>query len=72
MNYPSELRVVFLHNLGASIDEVHIGRDLGWDVEICGVIWSHSLALRPSLPSYSNPILSLVHIRIFHPSPPSK
>ena len=39
MNYPRELRVVLLlHSLGASIDGVHIGRALGWDVEICGVL----------------------------------
>ena len=59
MKYPRELRVVLLHHiLGASIDGVHIGRALGWDVEICGVLWSHSLALGPQLPSCSNPILS--------------
>ena len=70
MKYPRELRVVLLlHNLGASIDGVHIGHALGWDVEICGVLWSHSLALIPSLPSCINRILSLGHIIIFHPSP---
>ena len=64
------MRVVFLlHSLGASIDGVHIWRALGWDVEICGVIWSHSLALRPAIPSFNNPILILGHSIIFHPSP---
>ena len=59
MKYPRELQVVLLlHNLGASIDGVHIGRALGWDVEICEVLWSHSLALIPALSSCSNPILS--------------
>ena len=43
MNYTWELLVSLLrHNLGVSIDGVHIGRALGWDVGICGVIWSHS------------------------------
>ena len=70
MKYPRELRVIFLlYNLGTSIDGVHIRRALGWDVEICGVLWSHSLALRPALPSCNNPILSLGHSIIFHPSP---
>ena len=70
MKYPRDLRVVLLlHNLGASIDGVHIGRALGWDVEICGMLWSHTLAFRPALPSGSNPILSLGHSIIFHPSP---
>ena len=70
MKYPRELRVVLLiHNLGASIYGVHIGRALGWDVEICGVLWSHSLTLRPALPSCNNPILSLGHSIIFQPSP---
>ena len=70
MKHPRELRVVLLlHNLVASIDGVHIGRALGWDVEICGVLLSHSLALRPSLSSCSNPILSLGHSIIFHTSP---
>ena len=69
MKYPSELKVVLLHhNLGTSIDGVHIGRALGWGVEICVVLWSHSLALRPALPSYSNPIINLGHSIIFHPS----
>ena len=50
MKYPKELQVVlFLHSLGASIVGVHIGRSLGWDVDICGVILSHSLALGPAL-----------------------
>ena len=40
MNYPRELIVALLHyNLVASIDGVHIGRTLGWDVGICGVLW---------------------------------
>ena len=70
VKYPRELQVVLLlHSLDASIDGVHIGRALGWYVEICGVIWSHSLALRPELPSCNNPILSLGHSIIFHPSP---
>ena len=56
VKYPRELRVVLLlHSLGVSIDGVHIGRALGWYVGICGVLWSHSLALRPALPSCSNP-----------------
>ena len=59
MNYTWGLLVVLLHHiLGASIDGKNIGRDLGWDVETCGVLWSHSLALRPELYSCSNPILS--------------
>ena len=67
---PRELRVVLLlHNLAAFIDGVHIGRALGWDVEICGVIWSHSLALIPALTSCNNPILSLGHSIILHPIP---
>ena len=70
MKYPRELRVVLLlRNLGASLDGVHIGRNLGWGVEICGVIWSHSLALRSELLSFSNTIISLGHSIIFHPSP---
>ena len=70
MNYIRELQVVFLlHNLGASIDGVHIGRALRWDVEICGVLLSHSLALIPELTSCSNRIISLGHSIIFHPSP---
>ena len=46
------------HNLGASTDGVHIRRALGWDVEMFGVILSHSSALMPALPYCSNPILS--------------
>ena len=70
VNYPRELRVVLLlHNSGTSIDGVHIGRTLGCDVEIFGVLWSNSLALKPALPSCSNKILSLGHSIIFHPSP---
>ena len=50
VKYLRGLRVVLLlHSLGASIDGVHIGRSLGWNVEIYGVLWSHSLALRPAL-----------------------
>ena len=70
MKYPRDLRVVLLlHSLYASIDGVRIGRALGWDVEICGMLWSHSLALILALPSCNNPILSLGHSIIFHPSP---
>ena len=70
MKYPRYLRVVLLLlSLGASIDGVHIGSALGWDVEIFGVLWSHSLELRPALPSCNNPIISLGHSIIFHPSP---
>ena len=59
VKYKRDLRAVLLHhNLGASIDGVHIGRALGWDVEICGLLWSHSLALGPALTSCSNTILS--------------
>ena len=59
MKYPWGLLVILLYrNLGASIDGVNIGCDLGLDIEICGVLWSHSLALRPELISCSNPILS--------------
>ena len=57
------------HNLGASVYGVHIGRSLGWYVEICGVLWSNSLAFIPALPSCSNTILNLGHSIIFHPSP---
>ena len=43
MKYPREFLASLLHhNLGVSIDGVYIGRDLGWDVGICGLIWSHS------------------------------
>ena len=70
VKYPRELQVVLLlHSLGASIDLVHIERALGWEDEICGVLWSHSLALRPVLPSCNNPIISLGHSIILHPSP---
>ena len=70
MKYPRELQVVLLlHDLGASIDGVRIGHALGWDVEICGLLWSHSLALIPELPSCSNPILSLGNSIIFYRSP---
>ena len=68
-----ELQVVLLlYSLGATINGVNIGRALGWDIEICGVIWSHSLALRPALNFCSNPIISLGHIIIFHPSPTAR
>ena len=70
MKYPRGLRVVLLrHNLGTSIDGVHFGRALGWDVEIDGVLWSHSLSLRPAIPSCSNPIISLAHSITFHATP---
>ena len=70
VKYLRELLVVLLqHNLGASIDGLHIRRALGWDVEIYGVIWSHTLALIPALPSGNNPIPSLGHSIIFNPSP---
>ena len=70
VKYPRVLRVVlFYYNLGTSIDRVHIGRALGWDVEICGVLWSHILALRQALPSCSNPILGLGQTITFHPIP---
>ena len=42
VNYSRELLVDFLyHSLGASIDGVHIGRALGWDVGSYGVICLH-------------------------------
>ena len=41
---------------------------LGWGVEICAVIWSHSLAFRPALPVCSSITLSLVHSKSFHTS----
>ena len=70
VKYPKELRLVLLlRNLGAFIHGVHIGKTLGWDVETCGVLWSHSLALRPSLTSCGNPILSLYHSIVFYHSP---
>ena len=43
VKYPRDLIVALLHhNLDVSIDGVHIWRALGWDVGICGVLWSHS------------------------------
>ena len=46
---------MLLHSLGMSIDGVYIGRALGWDVEICGVLWSQSLSLRPALHKFQHP-----------------
>ena len=59
VKYPRGLKVVLLHhNFGVSIDGVHIGRALGWDIEFCVVLWSHSLTLRPGRPYCINPIIS--------------
>ena len=43
--------------------------NLEWGYYKSEVLWSHSLALIPALPSCSNPILSLGQSIIFHPSP---
>ena len=55
--------------MGMSIYGVYIGPAMGWDVEICAVLWSHSLALRRELLVFISPTLNLVHSIYCHPSP---